>query len=110
MCLSLFIIFASGDNYISGRDTIKSFGSGRYQIIGTNHYDNDIKVLIDLKDEKTIESYIYNYYERETSNNVYIIGENGYSVLNYKKEEYKQSKNLNEFNKKDQEIFEIMSY
>jgi hypothetical protein len=98
--LLYFIIILSDNNYTSGRDTIESFGNGRFQII---RISNEKKELSDLKELKTIESDIQVYYQ--TENRVYIIGNNGYCILNCSEENYKQSKDLSDFAIEEQQIF-----
>lgn len=105
--LQLFLINNDDDEYSIGRDTLKSFGNGRYQII--KFYDENRKIeksLYDLKENKIIVSNIYTYYERLVDNNVYLVGEDSYCILNYKKEEYMQSSNLSDFSYEQQKIFE----
>jgi len=98
--LVIVILFMFDDGYTPGKDTYESFGNGRFQIISSN---SEELYLIDLKDGKTIESDIRNYYK--VDNKVYIIGIDGYCILNYAKEEYKQSKELKDFTEDEQKAF-----
>ena len=98
--LFYFIVFVCDDGYLSGRDTVESYVNGRFQIIRSN---TDAKSLYDLKEVKALIPHIKKYYEDE--DNVYIIGEDEYLILNLKKKDYKMSKNLNDFTIEEQRIF-----
>ena len=98
--LFYFIVFVCNDGYLSGRDTVESYVNGRFQIIRSN---TDAKSLYDLKEVKALIPHIKKYYEDE--DNVYIIGEDEYLILNLKKKDYKMSKNLNDFTIEEQRMF-----
>lgn len=103
------LLFALKDPYLSGKDTVESFGDGRYQIIrvlGESH--QEILLLIDLKTNTTIEKQIYN--KKEINNIVYFVGANGYCILDYKNETFKQSKYLENFNENDISVFNQIRY
>lgn len=101
------LLIISDDDYSIGKDTIESFGNGRYQIIRFYDENRNInKTLYDLKENETIESNIYTYSERLIDNTVYIVGEDGYCILNYEKEEYIQSNDLSDFSYEQQKIFD----
>ena len=98
--LFYLIVFVCNDGYLSGRDTVESYVNGRFQIIRSN---TDAKSLYDLKEVKALIPHIKKYYEDE--DNVYIIGEDEYLILNLKKKDYKMSKNLDDFTIEEQRIF-----
>lgn len=102
----------NSDSYLIGRDTVQSFGNGRYQIIQLP-LDTEFKkrnILSDLKENTTIESEIYVFYHDKKDSVVYIIGINGYTILKYKEEKYQQSKTLQDFTKEEQSIFISYGY
>ena len=104
--LLLFIFWLiPHDGYLSGRDTVQSFARGRYQIIRS---PSGSISLHDLKTNIVIETEIHS--KQEFDNIVYIIGNNGYCKLDYKNEEVKQSKELNDFNDEEQNIFNSIKY
>ena len=81
------------------RDTIASFGNdGRYSIV-------DIGVIY-LDDEKTGDIIDEIKYYREIKPYVYTIGNKGYIKLNYENGKMKQSKDIRDFSKEDQKVFE----
>ncbi len=98
--LFYFIVFVCNDGYLSGRDTVESYVNGRFQIIRSN---TDAKLLSDEKEEKILIPHIKRYYEDE--DNVYIIGDEEYLILNLKKKDYKMSKNLGDFTIEEQRMF-----
>ena len=98
--LFYFIVFVCNDGYLSGRDTVESYVNGRFQIIRSN---TDAKLLSDEKEEKILIPHIKRYYEDE--DNVYIIGDDEYLILNLKKKDYKMSKNLDDFTIEEQRMF-----
>lgn len=107
----LFFFFMD-NKYIIGRDTVESFGNGRYQIIRIS-IDKDVKernTLYDLKENTTIESDIYMFHHNKKNSTVYIIGINGYTVLKYGEEGYKQSKSLQDFTDEENSLFISCSY
>ena len=107
---NLFCLYLENTNpYITGPDTVKSFGNGRYQIIkipaSIDGKTQKFNILYDLKDDTTIESEILEFRHDEKNNLVYTFGDNGYTILNYKKEKYKQSKSCQDFTDEEQSIF-----
>lgn len=119
VAISLFILahifcFIMADQYIIGRDTVKSFGDGRYQIIRipitTDEKSEERNLLYDLKEHITIESEIYVFQHDEEKKKVYIIGSNGYTVLKYNEERYRQSKALQDFSDEEQSILLSCGY
>jgi len=65
VCAIMFSIWAAAimlSKYPSGRDTVESFGSGRYQILRSpKDYKGNIELsLYDLEENVNIEENIYN--------------------------------------------------
>ena len=91
--------------YSDDRHTVVSFGNKRFSIEKGVWNGETTKCLVDRKKsgpEATID-YIERY--KEVLSCVYAIGERGYTKLNYETSEVIQSKNINDFSEKDQEIF-----
>ena len=93
--------------YPSGKDTVESFGSGRYQIVAFPSFGEKQKEY-SLRDEKKNVSIVRNIYKYNNKNEwgkVYIIGKNSYTILDYKKEKYKQTGNIADFSSNEQDVF-----
>ena len=105
----LCLYFEITNPYITGRDTVKSFGNVRYQIIripaSIDGETQKFNILYDLKDDTTIESEILEFRHDEKNSLVYTFGDNGYTILNYKEEKYKQSKSCQDFTDEERSIF-----
>ena len=105
----LCLYFEITNPYITGRDTVKSFGNGRYQIIripaSIDGETQKFNILYDLKDDTTIESKILEFRHDDKNSLVYTFGDNGYTILNYKEEKYKQSKSCQDFTDEERSIF-----
>ena len=86
---------------MEGKDTIASFGeTGRYGVFkGYKNVD-----LFDMKKQKAIDKHLKYY--REIKPYVYTIGDKGYVRFNYENGKIKESKNIKDFSKEDQKIFE----
>lgn len=98
--LLLFACQESKKKYPSGRDTYKAFGDGRFQICG----DNESYVLIDNEAQDIIiDGDIYRY--RRIKEHIYVVGQCGYSVVNFESGEVIQSQNLSELPEEYVEIF-----
>lgn len=115
MLIVSFVIFTHilfqllKDPYLSGKDTVESFGDGRYQIIRvSDEKHQEILLLVDLKTNETIETQVYN--KKEINNIVYLVSANGYCVLDYKNGILKKSKYLEDFNGNDINIFNQIRY
>lgn len=112
---NLFCLYLENTNvYISGKDTVKSFGNGRYQIIkipaSIDGKTKTFNVLYDLRDETAIESKILKFKHDKKNGLVYILGDNGYTILKYKEEKYKQSKSFQDFTDDEQSVFSSYLY
>lgn len=97
--------------YPPGKDTVESFGSGRYQIVAFPSFGEKQKEY-SLRDEKknvSVVRNIYKYNNKDEWGKVYIIGKNSYTILDYKKEKYKQTDNITDFNSDEQGIFNEMN-
>lgn len=90
----------------SGRDTIESFGDGRFQILGPS----DTKSLYDGEAQDmtkaSIEDNVYKY--KVKGDLVYVIGQRGYTIVNYRTGEINQYKEINKFTLGDRKIFKDM--
>ena len=85
--------------FTPGKDTIAYFGNdARYQILSVGTYG-----LADLQEQKNIESDVYRYYEDKP--NVYVVGIQGYTILNYDTSEIKHSIELKDFSDAEVKIF-----
>lgn len=91
-----------------GKDTVKAFGDSEFRILiyhvsknekQWNLYDENLEESIDLSVKK--------YEEKEPY--AYFIGSEGYTKINYNTRKISQSKNIEEFDKKDRYIFEELS-
>lgn len=87
--------------YSPGRDTYELFGDGTYQILCA---PDKTYVLHDCDNSNNIEEYIYRY--RKISPLVYVVGKNGYTILNYETGIIEQKSDINDFSDKDREIFQ----
>lgn len=86
--------------YNPGRDTLAYFGDeAKYQIWRIEPYQ-----LEDMENNEIIEEGVYSY--KRKGDKVYIIGMEGYTVINLNNYEYNQSKELEAFHKNDVEVFE----
>lgn len=110
LVISLFMIISCGTNYsVDGKDVLDYLGDGRFQFLRA--YDSDNKKYTILMDESNenintnyIETKVYDY--KVKSNFAYILGEKGYTKINVKSGDIKQSTNINDFNDDDIKIFE----
>jgi len=106
---SIWVAAIMLSKYPSGRDTVESFGNGRYQIIGFHSFDGKQKQMrYSLRDEKkniSIVEDIYIYNNKDKLGKVYIIGKNSYTILDYKQEKYDQTDNIANFSSDEQDIF-----
>lgn len=98
--------------YSDGRKTIRSFGARKEFAILRFSLDKNEQTtfkkarlsLYDRDNDKSLERDIEKY--KEISPCLYVIGnKKGYTKLNYETGEIIQSKNINDFSEKDQEIF-----
>ena len=98
--------------YSDGRKTIRSFGARKEFTILRFSLDKNEQTtfkkarlsLYDRDNDKSLERDIEKY--KEISPCLYVIGnKKGYTKLNYETGEIIQSKNINDFSEKDQEIF-----
>jgi len=103
--LAFFIVSLTDDGYATGRDTIKSFGNKRFQLIRHPFgLDNYQKIsLYDAKEEKTIIQDVYNYKENDSF--LYITAKDIYCILDYQVEIYRCSVALNDFTLEEQKKF-----
>lgn len=87
--LTIFFIMSSffgcgTDKYPMGRDTVKSFGNGRYQIL----YIGKDKCLMNVETQSTIVLQVAKFRTRGTK--LFVTGKDGkFTILDYKNDEYK---------------------
>lgn len=115
--ISVVFVACEGEGeYPEGRDVVKSFGDGRYGIARMLRWfeeeKNDpenkmIYTLRDRKEQETIEPDVDKYLEKGSK--VYVIGENGYTVLDYKTGEIENYKDTSELPEEYSQIFDKQS-
>jgi hypothetical protein len=101
LIISLFLLSSC-----AGKDTDHTFSDPDIQIMkfyNSNWTPPEKHSLFIVSEQKTIEVDVYECEEK--GGNIYSIGENGYTVLNVESKEYKQSRELNDFNMNDIEQF-----
>lgn len=112
-CMCLILVACEKPKYPSGRDTFESFGDGTYQIYRGYIY-------IDQSDDSKSETRVYSLenndsnetiensvaYYLEIKQNIYIIGSEGYTVVNYESDEIIQETLLENIPKEHKVIFE----
>lgn len=91
--LAMLILFPTtgcdNDKYPTGRDTVQSFGNGRFQIGRTP----SMKFLIDMATKENIMLDISDW--QSQGDRVYLVNANGlYTVLNYRTGYYRNYPNL----------------
>lgn len=99
-----FLVGCEEKKHPSGRDTIESFGNGRYQIVGV--VNKRVLVDLDRNIRPSVEDNVYKYKVR--GDLVYVIGQRGYTIVNYRTGEINQYKEINKFTLGDRKIFEDM--
>lgn len=102
--ISFAIIFALSGcyndyKYKPGKDTIDIFGDGTFQILSGPSPNS----LLNVETQENIEFNVYKY--KEIKPFVYVIGESGYTVLNYETGGYIKYKKIEEIPEKDKKIF-----
>jgi hypothetical protein len=105
------IIFLSliciGCNEYEGKDTVVSFGDGSIQLVKV--FDQNFKktnAIQDVKNQKTIEMYVYGY--KEVDGKIFVKGSGGYTIVDIKSHEYVQKKSIDEFSKLEKDIFQSL--
>lgn len=86
--------------YSPGRDTYELFGDGTYQILVGPY---QIYSLYEYGNINAIEDDIYRY--RKISSLLYVVGKNGYTILNYETGITEQNSDIKKFSNNDQEMF-----
>lgn len=108
MVFIIFAIFLNHDDQseypTTGRDLHEYFGDARFVILnGHDENGNNTLILYDEKTIKTIEEDIKIY--DEINGYVYLIGDRGYTKLNYETGEIMQESSLESFGEKDKRVF-----
>ena len=98
--LSLFILLLISS--CSGKDTVFEFSDPNIQLLKGYDDGRQIKSLFISSTQTTVEINVYDYLEE--SGSVYVVGEHGYTILNIKTKEYRQSKKVDDFSSKDREV------
>ncbi len=109
----LYFFLTYNHAYFSGKDTIKSYADGRYQILVFSVPEDESfamnkKSLYDMKENKCIVADILHY--KEMDDILYLINKNTYTILKYQEEKYKQSSSLTDFTLEEQQIFQEVKY
>jgi hypothetical protein len=85
--------------YKPGKDTVAIFGDGKFQILSGPTSNS----LTNYEADLNIEYIVYKY--KEIKPLVYVIGESGYTILNYKTGQIRRYKKLKEIEDPEQQIF-----
>ncbi|HEY5524773.1 MAG TPA: hypothetical protein VIK26_05495 [Clostridium sp.] len=117
-CFILLFLSACQNNQNSkypmyGRDTYKAFGDGRFAILISEKYaynspeynpnTNTVYSLFDQENQQTIEISVYKYKEIESY--LYIVGESGYTLVNYISGQIEQHNIIDKFSQDVSKIF-----
>jgi hypothetical protein len=118
ICFILLFLSACQNNQNSkypmyGRDTHKAFGDGRFAILISEKYafnspeinpnTNTVYSLFDRENQKDVEISVYKYKEIEPY--LYIVGESGYTLVNYISGHIEQHNSIDEFSPDVSKIF-----
>ena len=107
LLVGLLTLTACG-KYAEGRDSYKSFGDGRIQLIKWYESETGHKYfsLINLEDQNTIDMKVQEY--TNTNEILITFGEQGYTVLDLKTYRFKQDNELNILSHEEQTLLENM--
>lgn len=96
-----------------GRDAYKAFGDGRFAILISEKYaynspeynpnTNTVYSLFDQENQQTIEISVYKYKVIESY--LYIVGESGYTLVNYISGQIEQHNIIDKFSQNVSKIF-----
>jgi hypothetical protein len=117
ICFVLLFLSACQNNinskYPIGRDTYEAFGDGRFAILICERYafdspeynpkTNRIYSLFDIENQQTVEINVYEYKEIEPY--LYIVGESGYTLVNYVSGQIEHHNSIDEFSPEVSKIF-----
>lgn len=107
ICISILLVGCSNipKKYPKGRDTVESFGDGRFQVLKVG--PDKILYLVDESkpqfNGRVVESNVSGYTRKGEF--VYVVGKGGYTVLNYKTGELRQYESLDELPDQEQKLF-----
>lgn len=104
ICLA-FLLSACSEKYPIGKDTTLFVGNGRFQVLrGTCYslFDQDTSSHITF----SIVDDLQEYYDDTKESKLYLIGENGYIVVDYNVETYKQYPRMEDCKQEDQAVFQ----
>lgn len=85
--------------YQPGRDTHEFFGDGTFQILSSSRR----MVLVNNDKLQNVETNVYKY--RDINPFVYVIGEKGFTLIDYKNKTVKQNSQIEYFSTEEKEIF-----
>jgi hypothetical protein len=118
ICFILLFLSACQNNQntkypMGGRDTHVAFGDGRFAILIGERYafnspeynpkTNRIYSLFDNENQQTVEINVYKYKEIEPY--LYIVGESGYTLVNYVSGQIEHHNIIEEFSSEVSKIF-----
>jgi len=97
----IIIFFGCSQDYEfpPGRDTVEIYGDGTFQILSGPTSNG----LYNNETQEDIEFIVYKY--KEIKHWVYVIGESGYTILNYQTGEIKKYKKMDDIPNKQKQIF-----
>lgn len=99
-------LHADSEKYSYGRDTVVRVGEGRFDICRFGDVNNERYGVVDVDTQENIEDNVSKYYDYKRVGKLYLIGDNGYTVIDYENTKtYEQHTNLYEFSASDQKIF-----
>lgn len=100
LCLAGWLYFHDQSKYARGKDTVAFFGDGTIQIYNLT---DQRKVLRNNEIGEEIEPDVFMYFV--ANNDVYVVGANGYTIVNYSTGKVKQNGVLENFTPAEINIF-----
>ncbi|HWL23499.1 MAG TPA: hypothetical protein VNR38_07090 [Ureibacillus sp.] len=99
LIFNLFIISGCSNDYKyqPGKDTVEIYGDGTYQILSGN-----TNTLANVETQENPEEIVFKYKDEKPL--VFVIGESGYTILNYQTGEIKKYKKMNEIPTKQRKV------
>ena len=113
MICVLFLV-SSCSKYSSGKDTVLSVGDGRFQVLhgaafrevdGVYISEGNEYILYDSEND-LFQRKVKEYYDDKKAKRLYLIGEAGYSVIDYKTGRYEEHKKAEDCKQEDQAVFQ----
>ena len=100
ICL-VFLLSSCSQKYPTGKDTALSVGDGRFQVLLCISYD-----LVDEEKDIDIADDLREYYNDEEASKLYLIGGDGYTVVDYQAATYHQYIRKIDCEQADQAVFQ----